>query len=365
MDRIKRLIIAHVPVSACNLRCGYCYITLQKRWNAELPKFDHTPKEIGDALSKQRLGGICFINLCASGETLIPPEIISIIYNLLIQGHYIEVVTNGTLSKRFDEIIKMPKELLERLTFKFSFHYLELKRLNMFDVFFDNIQKIRNAGCSFTVELTPHDELEPYIKDIKDICMKNLGALCHLTIARNDLDKNITVLSKHTLAEYSEIWSQFDSEMFNFKKRIFQEKRKEFCYAGDWTAYINIGTGKITKCYWPIEIGNIFDDKPINFEAIGKCPLAHCYNGHAHLAFGVIPSLISLSYFEIRNKRCNDGSDWMSLRMKQFTSGKLKNNNIEYSNIKKLKILIKTRIQTTSFSPKAMLKLLSQNKLII
>ena len=53
------------------------------------------------ALSKERLGGICLINFCGGGETLLPPEIVKYIRVLLEEGHYIMIVTNATVSKRF------------------------------------------------------------------------------------------------------------------------------------------------------------------------------------------------------------------------------------------------------------------------
>ena len=346
MDKIKRLILLNVPSSTCNLKCKYCYITIQNRWKSKPLTFNHTPQEIGEALSKERLGGACFFNICASGETLLPHGMVDTIEAILQQGHYIEVVTNGTLSKRFTDIIGFPGNLLERLTFKFSFHYLELKRLDLFDVFFENIRKIQKAGCSFTVEMTPVDELEPHIDDVKDMCLRELGALCHITIARNDLEKDITVLSNHSLEEYVNIWSQFKSKMLDFKKIIFQEKRREFCYAGDWSAYINLGTGNITKCYIPISIGNIFDmGSPIKFEAIGKCPIAHCYNGHVLLTFGLIPSLTTPTYADIRNRVCLDGTEWVNPRMKEFMEGKLKENNVEYSLVKRAFLYSKTEMK--------------------
>ena len=46
------------------------------------------------------------------------------------------VVTNATVSKRFEELAKLPKELLSHLFFKFSYHYLELKQRNLLDKFF-------------------------------------------------------------------------------------------------------------------------------------------------------------------------------------------------------------------------------------
>lgn len=346
MDKINKLIMCHIPVTTCNLRCEYCYITIQEHWKNALPVFDHSPEVIGAAFSQERLGGTCLINMCGGGETLLPLEMPQIIKEILKQGHYIEVVTNGTVTKRFEEISKFPPELLERLTFKFSFHYLELKRLNMIDEYFSNINMMKEAGCSFTVEMTPYDELEPYTDEIKDTCIKKMGGLCHLTIARNDLDKNISVLSKHSLEDYINIWSQFDSEMLRFKSTIFNKKRKEFCYAGLWTANIRIGSGDYSQCYGSPIIGNIYDDlsKPIKFKAIGKCPVAHCYNGHALLTLGVIPEIDSPTYADIRNIKFNDGTQSYKPKMYEFTSGKLINSNNKLSKIDQNKTIAKSTL---------------------
>ena len=127
------------------------------------------------------------------------------------------IVTNGTLSRRFDEFMSFDPRLLKRLFFKFSFHYLELKRLNLMDIFFENIKKMKDAGASFTVEITPSDELIPQIEEVKKICMEKLGALCHVTIARDDRTKGIDVLTQLNPADYKAVWSQFQSELFAFK----------------------------------------------------------------------------------------------------------------------------------------------------
>ena len=346
MEKMKRFISVHIPISKCNLRCEYCYITIKKRWNADSPTIKYTPEQIGLAFSKEMLGGTCFINICASGETLLLANIVDIVKNILEQGHFVEIVTNGTLSKKFIEITKLPEPFLQRLTFKFSFHYLELKRLNKLESFFGNIRKVKAKGCSLTVEMTPYDEVETYIDEIKKICMNELGALCHLTIVRDDSKKGIPIFSKHTFPEYLDIWSQFESNMLNFKAKIFQVRRKEFCYSGDWTAYVNLCTGTITKCYKAEKIGNIYNfSEPIKFEAVGKCPLPHCYNGHAFLAFGVIPSIEAPNYAEIRNRKSLDGSEWLNPVMKKFMSEKLYNNNEEYKYFQKRKVLYSTDIK--------------------
>ena len=140
MDKLKRYIECYIDTETCNLRCHYCYIAQMRKFNNKLAKFGHTPEEIRKALSVKRLGGKCLINLCAGGETLLSSEVIPVTKALLEEGHYVMIVTNGTLTNRFKEIAKFPKDLLERLVFKFSFHYLELLRLNLLDKYFENIQ---------------------------------------------------------------------------------------------------------------------------------------------------------------------------------------------------------------------------------
>ena len=61
----------------------------------------------------------------------------------------------------------MPTEFLERLQVAFSFHFLELKRLNKMNIFFENVNKVKSAGCSILVQLNLCDEYIPYIDEIK------------------------------------------------------------------------------------------------------------------------------------------------------------------------------------------------------
>lgn len=337
--KFKRFLDCYIPVTTCNFRCNYCYIALQGAFKDRPTKFPHDARTLRHALSQSRLGGPCMINLCAGGETLIAQDVISIIRELLEEGHFIMVVTNGSLTQRFEEIAKFPKELLERLFFKFSFHYLELKRMNFMERYFNNIKMMDSVGCSYTVEMTPTDELIPYIEEIKNTCMSNLGVLCHVTIGRVDRDSSIPHLSEMTFDKYCDIWgSGFNSEMFDFKRSIFYIKRKEFCYAGDWSAYINIGTGEMRKCYGSRVIQNIYEnlDGPLKFQAIGHgCTQAHCYNGHAFLTFGNIPELNSPTYDILRNRIREDGYEWVKPEMKEAFQTKLIETNEEYSKSQK------------------------------
>lgn len=333
---MKRFIDIHVPITTCNLKCHYCYVNQMCKSNTEKVRFDYTPEHVGKALSVERLGGKCLFNVCGLGETLIPKELLRYIEVLLREGHHVMIVTNGTLTERFKEIELMEAELRKHLFFKFSFHYLELIRTDKMDMFFENVKRMQEAGCSFTVEVTPNDELEPYIEDIKQICKEKLGVLCHITIPRKENDQVIPLLSKHSFEEFCNIWGAFDSKLFDFKKSIWGVKRTEFCHAGEWSGLLNLGTGIWTPCYnIRGQKKNIFKniEKPIEFYPVGKgCKMPHCYNGHSFLTLGDIPEIDTYHYNELRNRVDREGRQWLTEEVNEFYSGRLNvDNNLEYS----------------------------------
>lgn len=336
MDKVKRFFDCYIPITTCNLRCSYCYVAQQGLFKAQPPKFEHSAAEIRRALSVKRCGGKCIINLCAGGETLIAHEVVDIIHELLAEGHYVMVVTNGLLTERFEEISKFEPALLKHLFFKFSFHYLELKRLNAFDSYFANVNRMKKAGCSFTVELTPCDEEIPLIPEIKQTCMKYMGVLCHVTVGRDENDPyhRLPHLSKLDWEDYIKTWSVFDSALFDFKTSIFYKPRKEYCYAGVWSAQIHLGNGALTQCYCGRVLQNIFEnpDEPLRTEPIGHhCTMAHCTNGHAFLTLGVIPELPTVTFAEVRNRTFADGTEWLQPEVKAMFSSHLEESNREFT----------------------------------
>lgn len=335
---IKKLLAINVPIKNCNLKCEYCYISALNKEKKGKAVFKYSPEHVGRCLSKERLGGTCIINLTGGGETLIPKEMPQYIYQLLLQGHFLEVVTNGTLTERFVEIQKFPCELLKRLEFKFSFHYKELKRKGWIERYFNNIRMMRDAGCSFTIELMPYDDLIPEIDDIIELCRKEVGAICQITVGRNDLTETKELLTEFSREKYESIWSVFESDMFNFKLEIFGRKIKEFCYAGMWSLYIDLGTGAAKPCYGQLSDQNIFDDlqKPIKFKPVGKhCRQPYCYNGHAFLTMGVVPQISAPTYADIRNRETENGDNWLKAELKNAFSEKLFNHNNEWTKPKR------------------------------
>ena len=333
LDKIKKFIDCYIPITTCNFRCPYCYITQNNRWNDALPEFKYSAQYVRKALSKERLGGTCLLNMCGGGETLLPPYIIELLKELLEEGHYIWVITNGSLNKRFEEISKFPKNLLYRLAFKFSFHYLELKRLNKLEDYVKNIKLMQDSGASFSIEITPYDELIEYIDEIKEFSLKNFGALPHITVAREDNTDNKKILTKLSKKEYNKVWSQFNSKMFSFKLSTFLVKRKEYCYAGKWSYILDIGKGVLRQCYSNNLQQNIFENmKLIKIKSVGrKCLEPHCYNSHAFLTWGDIPRLKAPYYYEMRNRIQSDEKEWLNPYMKEFCSHKLKENNNKFN----------------------------------
>lgn len=106
MEKIHKFIECLLPVTSCNLYCSYCYVIQENRRKMEIPTLDYPLETMIKAMTKERFGGICYFSICGAGETLIPEYTLDIVEGLLKNGHYVNITTNGTISKRFDEIVQ-------------------------------------------------------------------------------------------------------------------------------------------------------------------------------------------------------------------------------------------------------------------
>ena len=331
-DRIKRFVECLLPVTACNMKCSYCYVIQRDNRKMQMPKLKYSPERIGQGLSQERWGGVCYFSICGAGETLLPKEIVSITKEILKQGHYVNLTTNGTISNRINELLDLPKDMLNRVHFAFSFHYLELLRLNKINIFFENVRSVRNAGCSFVVQINLCDEYEPYLQEIKNICMDEIGAWPQVAATRKEINlkNNIELMTEHTYDDYMSLGKTFKSPLFDFTMENFNKKQKGFCYAGDWTGVLNLENGYLYRCYASNIKQDIFADvnSPINFVAIGAhCRSPFCMNSSHFLSLGACPELSTPTYVELRRR---DDGNWYSEMMKKFLSGKLQDNNQLY-----------------------------------
>lgn len=318
VPKLKRIILCAIPTSVCNFRCHYCYLSHRDvAYQGNQACFEYSPEYVAKAFSPERLGGICYFNFCADGETLLTKNIDEYIRRIVEQGHFAEIVSNMTVSPMLNKILSWDRELLKRVEFKCSFHYLELKKHNMLRLFADNVNAVWKAGASASVEVTPSDELIPYIEEVKAFSLKHFGAYPQCTIARNDATKKIEYLTKLPVEEYIKAFSAFESPFFRFKTGIFGEKRHEYCMAGVTVLYVNIATGQCGQCYRSNFTQNIFKDlsKPIKFIPIGRCKQPHCYNGHMLLTLGAgaMPEQFKdVTAVDIRDRVRTDGSHWLT-----------------------------------------------------
>lgn len=339
MAKLNKLILCYIPTNRCNFKCEYCIVSQVDGWNDKREKaFKYPVEHMIRALTKERLGGECYINLTAQGETLIYKDIVPLTRGLLEEGHFVEIVTNGMITRTINEILSFPPEMLKRLFFKISYHYNELNNKGLREKYWENVRHIKESPCSFTIELMPHDNISSGISEIISDCKENVGAVCHATVGRDDKKHGKDILTNMSKKDYVDKWSQLDSTMFKLKMDLFGVKRREFCYAGEWSLLIDMSTGETAQCYGRMNTQNIFEnlDKPIVFRPVGySCSCAFCFNGHAHIAWGIIPELEAPTYYEVRNRICDDGSNWVKNDCADLFLQKFADNNKEYNNFQK------------------------------
>lgn len=335
--RIHRFIDLQLrDTTSCNFHCDYCYVWRHDGYREGRMTSDFSPCQIRKALSIVRCGGPCFINICASGETMLSHDIVPLVYELLLEGHYISMVTNGTITKRIKEILAFDEKYLERMFFKLSYHHLELRKAHLEDIFWNNVCLIAESPCSYTIEITPYDRLIPYIPEIKEIFQdKANGAMPHISFARDSTKDDYDLLSDLTIEEYERTWGQFDSKMFVLKKKLYNRQISQYCYAGNWTFNVSLQSGNMQQCYRQKKFYSILSnsDSPIPVATVGhECAMKYCFNGHAFIAWGAVPEIDCDSYLEMRDRTDNEGNHWIKPLYARAMQQKLYENNFLYHN---------------------------------
>jgi len=320
----------------CNFHCEYCYVWRKKEFTRGRETSEYTPAEIRHALSQKKLGGPCHINACALGETLLSKDIVALAYELLDEGHYLSIITNGTITPKIDEILRFPKPLLERMFFKLSFHYAELKRTKLLSVFWNNVDKIKNSPCSYSLEITPCDSLMEEIDAIKkEFTDRAGGAMPHITFTRDANKEGLDLLSDLSLEEYKEVWKTFDSQLFQLKCDLYKKHIHQVCYAGNWSYRVNVVNGNLQSCYQQELHGTIFDQgqKTLPILTVGNhCRLNYCFNNHAFLAWGDVPEIPCANYFAVRDRMDLNSNHWVKENYAAAMGQKLYENNFRYMN---------------------------------
>ncbi len=196
--------------------------------------------------------------------------------------------------------------------------------------FFMNINRTKAAGCSIVVQFNLCDEYEPYLEEIKQLCLNNVGALPQIAATRDEfnLSQDIRLYTKHSKDEYLHSVDDFDSPLFKFTMKNFMVKRTEYCYAGKWGGNLNLANGAFHPCYGSPVSFDIFKnpDKPIPFRAMGRhCCSLFCTNSSHFISLGMIPEYAAPTYAELRNRKTQNG-EWYNETMKEVLNQKLYSN---------------------------------------
>lgn len=324
---MKMYIGCHYPATICNLRCPYCYVGNGVGFHKS-PLLEHSPKFIRWCLSQKRVGGRGLLGLCGAGETLLGDKIVDVCLELLREGHFLHIVTNGTVGDKMLELTNKAGEMAERLFFKCSLHYSELKRRNMLDVYSKSINTVSNLGASYTIEMTTDDAYVDLIDEIKTYVISEFGAVPHITIARDDSKPDIPILTNLPMDEFYDIWSSFNSELFEVKWKYYAKHIKN-CDAGVHSLYINLINGDIMRCLKQPVVGNLYDTSVdvLNYERVGdNCSLPYCYNNHAYLTLGNCKDIKTYSFAEVRDRTKTNGEHWVKEKVYKFIGQKLYDN---------------------------------------
>ncbi len=261
------------------------------------------------------MGGPAIIGIIGEGETLIPDKVVPFVHGLLEQGHFVEVVTNMSLTHRIDELLDTSKENLKRLLVKGSLHWNELKRLNKIDDYFNNINKVIEAGASSYPFLVISQDYLPFLDEIKTTCLEKLGELPHCTgslVFDNPDDiKNEDIIKtcpECTPKFNEEMQEKFDSKIYDlFVKFLHIKPTSKFCYAGEWSFIVNLATGDYYKCHFAPSEGDMFKkpQKTLNLTPIGhNCKASSCSLQYNFLSQGLVPEFKNLpNYSELLDKK--------------------------------------------------------------
>lgn len=342
MDKIKHYIEANIEGCGCNLECSYCYLR-QAGYNQARKEscLGYSLDEIRKACSKERLGGACLFNLVGDGETLLPREIIDLVEVLVMEGHYVNVLTNGTITERIRELVERLEKAGKKshVCLHVSLHYMELKKKGLLDIFFKNIHYIQEQGMSFHIKSVLGSEFDEALADeLKKLCETEVGAYPQVGIARQDNpDGTFGICTELAIEEYFAMGDGFASSMFELDKREFNRKRKEFCYAGEWCFMLNFSTGKCWQCL--SNRSNTFDF----FENMNELPLAavgyRCNRDYCSCtnfqAWGVMPEHEEVTNLEVFDR---PEANWIKEPFKTILSQKLYETNEIYSESKKKEI---------------------------
>lgn len=325
MEGIYRFFNCPIPVTGCNCRCDYCYIVQQgNERQLDFTKtkdiFKYSVEHMVKALDKERLGGVCAFHICGDGETFLWDEIVDFAVGLLKNGHYVSFTSNCTITKPLKQLVELSAEFRAKLFFKCSFHWREFKQRKLLNVFTANVNMLKAAGISHSVEVVTNDFVLDSLDELKNYSLEHFGALPHVLTQRDEENPGVYPRKSSVLSpeEYAKVWGAFNSDLFTYHQSTFDLKRKGYCYAGVYSLQFRMQNGDVYPCPGNRKkVVNLFEDIDIPpiFVPVGhNCPFSNCFFGFVtHILAGVDRKEKSPYHFRnFRDRICKDGTHWMS-----------------------------------------------------
>ena len=322
-EHLVKFICYSLPTSICNFRCDYCYVKQLGGENALAApdwrrKMSHSPQFMAYSLRRERMKGNCLISIAAGGETLLIDKIEELVYELLKDGHVVQISTNGVITDKIKKILSFPKELLENLFVVFSVHYLELVRNGKLDTFIDNVKCVRDSEASCYTTIVASDIYYPHIDAIKKTFMDRLGIYPLVDIMRDDSDlMNPKIITELPKEEYERVWKSFGSDKFVYRHGKGLTKVKS-CLAGQNYFYIDGLSGDVRYCSAfrgeKNNLNNVYQnlDQDISIGPIGNCPAEWCFFSPAIAPLGILGEVKDVpTYGTIYQQVDNNGKKYI------------------------------------------------------
>ena len=284
-----RCVLLKFPQVECDLCCAYCYLRSRRRTAVGDFMQRHSPEAIAESLSPERIDGSCFFYGYADGEPLLHEENARLLAALAARGHFVAVTTNLNAAdpRRLERVFAICDRW--RVLFLASLHWQELRRRGRLNTFFDTMDFLRTAGFSCRIRLCLAPEYRSDLETIDALCLQRTGQLPLLTRWRGtetpDTDmKNLDCIGAR-------------SPVYRLQKRCMDVPRREFCFAGERSAVLDLGSGEFRACLAEpvtgvLDLASPHKDLPFPGEPVGRhCRARWCMCCSILWPWGVLPDL--------------------------------------------------------------------------